>query len=428
MKMSKVMQLMEEKFMPVAGRIGSQRHLVAVRDGFVAIMPLIIVGSLAILINNFPIESFQNFMLNTFGEQWKTLGGNVWNGSFAILSLLIAASISYKLARSYNLDGLSAALISVASFVILTPLTADGGISFEWTGAQGLFVAVITSLVITELFRLLINSKFTISMPDGVPDGVVKSFKALLPAIIILCMVGLLQAMLTVFGNTSLHELVFKGIQEPLQALSNTLPTAIIFAFLNHLLWFFGLHGTNILGPIMESIYLPLIEENQSLFSAGVSAFDVPYIVTKPFFDSYVFMGGSGATLALILAIFIVVKSAHYRSVAKLSAPAGLFNINEPVLFGLPIVLNPIMLFPFILIPTILTIISYFAISFGFVPKTVAILPWTTPPFVSGYLVSGGSWTGVVLQVINFTIATVLYIPFIKAADRSQIRQQNEAA
>ncbi|WP_078411889.1 PTS cellobiose transporter subunit IIC [Priestia abyssalis] len=426
--MSKVMQLMEEKFMPIAGRIGSQRHLVAVRDGFVAIMPLIIVGSLAILINNFPSEAFQNFMLSLFGEQWKTVGGNVWNGSFAILGLLVAASISYRLARSYDLDGLSAALISVASLVILTPVTKDWGISYAWTGAQGLFVAVLTALVVTELFRILIKSKLTINMPEGVPDGVVKSFKALLPATIILILVGLLQALLTVLGNTSLHEVVFNSIQKPLQALSDSLPTAIIFAFLNHLLWFFGLHGTNILGPIMDSIYLPLIEKNQSLFSAGTSAFDVPYIVTKPFFDSYVFMGGSGTTLSLILAIFIVVKSAHYRSVAKLSAPAGLFNINEPVLFGLPIVLNPMMLIPFILIPTVLTISSYFAISLGFVPKTVAILPWTTPPFISGYLVSGGSWSGVILQIINFTIATVLYLPFIKAADRTQMKQQNDAA
>jgi cellobiose PTS system EIIC component len=424
--MSKIMGFMEDKFMPIAGRIGSQRHLVAVRDGFVAIMPLIIVGSLAILINNFPVQVFQDFMLKIFGEGWKSVGGNVWNGSFAILSLLVAASISYNLGKSYNLDGLSVALISVASLIILTPVTEDWGISFAWVGAQGLFVAVVTSLVVTELFRVLINSKFTISMPEGVPEGVVKSFKALIPATIILILVGLLQALLTAFAEVSLHEIVFKVIQEPLQALSNSLPTAIIIAFLNHLLWFFGLHGTNILGPIIDSIYLPLIEENQSLFSSGMSANDVPYIVTKPFFDSYVFMGGSGTTLALIAAIFLVVKSKHYRTVGKLSAPAGVFNINEPVLFGLPIVLNPIMLIPFILVPTVLTIVSYFALSLGIVPKTVAILPWTTPPIISGYLVSGGSWKGVFLQIINLAIAIMMYIPFLMAAERAQLKKNDE--
>jgi PTS system cellobiose-specific IIC component len=424
---NKVMQWMEEKFMPIAGRIGSQRHLVAIRDGFIMIMPLIIVGSLAVLINNFPSDAFQNFMIYLFGDQWKNVGGNVWNGSFAILGLLAAASISYKLAKSYDVEGLPAALVTVASLIILTPVTKDWGISYEWTGAQGLFVAVIMSLVVTELFRVLIKSKFTITMPEGVPEGVVKSFKALLPAMIILILVGFLQALLTALGNTSLHQIVFESIQKPLQSLSNSLPTAIIIAFLNHLLWFFGLHGTNIIEPFMESMYLPLIEKNQSLFAAGTSAFDVPYIVTKPFFDSYVYIGGSGATLSLLLAIFIAVKSAQYCSIAKLSSPAGLFNINEPVLFGLPIVLNPVMLIPFILVPIVLTITSYFALSLGMVPKTVAMIPWATPPFISGYLVSGGSWMGVLLQVVNFAIATLLYLPFIKTADLAQMKQNKVA-
>lgn len=426
--MSKVMQIMEEKFMPIAGRIGSQRHLVAIRDGFVSIMPLMIVGSLAVLVNNFPVKAFQNFMTNIFGENWTSVGGNVWTGTFAILALLVAATTSYHLAKSYNADGLSAAVVSLATFIILTPITPDSGLSFEWTGAQGLFVAIITALITTEVFRLLYNSKFTIKMPDGVPAGVVKSFKALIPAVVILIIVSLIQALFVLIGDTSLHEIVYNTIQKPLQSLSDSLPTALIIAFLNHILWFFGLHGTNILGPIIESIYMPLIIKNQELFSSGVSAFDVPHIVTKPFFDSFVFMGGSGTTLALIIAVFIAAKSAHYRSISSLSAPAGLFNINEPIMFGLPIVLNPMMLIPFILGPIVLTITSYFALRLGLVPKTIAMLPWTTPPIVSGYLVTGGSWRGIALQVINLTIAIILYIPFIRAVEKAEYNKQNNAA
>jgi len=153
----------------------------------------------------------------------------------------------------------------------------------------------------------------------------------------------------------------------------------------------------------------------------------VPYIVTKPFFDSYVFMGGSGTTLALLAGILIAVKSKHYKTIGKVSLAPGLFNINEPVLFGLPIVLNPIMFIPFILIPLILTITSYVALASGLVPKTVAILPWTTPPIVSGYLVTGGSVRGVLLQIFNLVLATLLYLPFIKAAERSALHQtENE--
>ncbi|MEF3329383.1 PTS sugar transporter subunit IIC [Oceanobacillus oncorhynchi] len=415
-----------QKFIEIAGRIGSQRHLVAVRDGFVAIMPLIIIGSLAVLINNFPaFGSFDmvKILNNIFGEgNWQTLGGSVWNGTFAVIGLLISFTIAYNLAKSYEIDGLSVGLISIASYIILVPETADWGLNFAWLGAQGLFVAIIIALLITELFRLLVKANITIKMPDGVPEGVTRSFAALIPAMIILALVGLFQALISVFVGISMFEVIFNAIQEPLQGLGNTLPAALVVSFLNHLLWFFGLHGTNIIGSVIEPVYLPLIEQNASLFQQGMSAFDVPNVVTKPFLDSFVFMGGSGTTIALLIAIFIVVrreKNHPYREVAKVSAPAGLFNINEPVIFGLPIVLNPIFLIPFILVPVTLTVISYIALSTGLVPKTVAILPWTTPPILSGYLVTGGSARGIILQLINLTVAVVIYIPFIMAGVRA---------
>ncbi|MFD1064879.1 PTS sugar transporter subunit IIC [Oceanobacillus locisalsi] len=415
-----------QKFIEIAGRIGSQRHLVAVRDGFVAIMPLIIIGSLAILINNFP--AFGTFdvvaiLNNIFGEgNWQTVGGSIWNATFAVIGLLISFTIAYNLAKSYEIDGLSAGLISIASYIILVPVTEDFGLNMNWLGAQGLFVAIIVGLIVTELFRMLLQANITIKMPDGVPEGVTRSFAALIPAMIILTLVGLFQAFITVFVGISIFEVIFNAIQEPLQGLGNTLPAAMVVSFLNHLLWFFGLHGTNIIGSVIEPVYLPLIEQNANLFQQGMSAFDVPNVVTKPFLDSFVFMGGSGTTIALLIAIFIVIrreKNHPYREVAKVSAPAGLFNINEPVIFGLPIVLNPIFLIPFILVPVTLTVLSYIALSTGLVPKTVAILPWTTPPILSGYLVTGGSVRGIILQLINLAVAVTIYIPFIMAGVRA---------
>ncbi|QTM99092.1 PTS lactose transporter subunit IIC [Sediminibacillus dalangtanensis] len=422
-----------QRFIEVAGRIGAQRHLVAIRDGFVAIMPLVIIGSLGILINNFPpFGSFDlpGILNGIFGEgNWQKVGGSIWNGTFAVLGLLIAFSIAYNLAKSYEIDGLSSGLITAAAYIMLVPETPDWGLSFAWLGAQGLFVAIILALVLTELFRYLLQSRLTIKMPEGVPDGVSRSFTALIPASIILILVGLFQALMSYFAEISIFEWIFNIIQEPLQGLGNTLPAAMVVSFLNHLLWFFGLHGTNIIGSVIEPVYLPLIEKNLSLYQNGVSAFDVPNIVTKPFLDSFVFMGGSGTTIALLIAIFFVIrqeKNHPYREVAKLSTPAGLFNINEPVIFGLPIVLNPIMMLPFILIPVILTVTSYVALATGIVPKTVAILPWTTPPILSGYLVTGGSWRGIALQIFNLTLAIILYIPFVVAGVRA-LKQRMEA-
>ncbi|MFD0770688.1 PTS cellobiose transporter subunit IIC [Bacillus sp. CGMCC 1.60114] len=425
--MQKMIAFMEKYLLPVAGKMGSQRHLVAIRDGFAAVMPLILVGSLAVLINGLPIEAFQDFMKSMFGETWKMLGGNVWTGSFAILSLLVAVSTSYNLAKSYNVDALSAALITFGSLIIITPTTPkEGGLSFDWTAAPGLFVALLTAIFVTEVFRFFIQRDITIKLPDGVPPAVMRSFAALIPAFVVLFAVGAIQ-MIVKLAGTSVHEVVFKTIQGPLQGLAGTLPSAIVVALIIHVLWFFGLHGDNIVGGIIEPLYLPGLQENVKMFHNGMSAYDVPNIITKPFFDIFVFMGGSGTTLAFLVAVLLVAKSAQLRGVSRVAITPGLFNINEPVLFGTPIVLNPILLVPFIMTPIVLTITAYTAISTGLVPKIVAILPWTMPPIFNSYLATGGSVAGVILQLVNFTIAVAIYYPFVLMCDRSYIRAEKSA-
>ncbi len=239
-----MMQWMEKYFIPIAGRIGAQRHLVAIRDGFVSVIPFIIIGSFAILLNNFPlpsIERYLEFMTGIFGENFTMFGGNIWNASYAILAVLVTMSIAYHLARSYSVDGLSAAILSVSTLVMVSPFTEDWGLSLAWTGSQGLFVALFNALIVTELFRLLVNSRFTIKMPQGVPEGVTKSFRSLIPILIILTGLSLFQMFMTLVVELSVHELIFNWIQAPLLSLSNSLPAALIVVFLNHLLWFFWL-------------------------------------------------------------------------------------------------------------------------------------------------------------------------------------------
>ncbi|TNC01109.1 PTS cellobiose transporter subunit IIC [Bacillus cereus] len=423
--MQKFIAFMEKYLVPVAGRIGAQRHLVAIRDGFIAVMPLILVGSFAVLINNLPIDAFQNFMKGTFGDAWKDIGGGMWTGSFAILALIVAVGISYNLAKSYGVDALSAAIITFGALIIISPTTPkEGGIDLAWTGAQGLFVSIIVALLVTEVFRFFVQRDITIKMPDGVPPAVMKSFAALVPAFVILIVTAGIQLAVKLAG-TSIHKMVFETIQLPLQGLAGTLPSAIIIALLIHVLWFFGLHGPNIIGGIIDPIYLPALEKNMKLFNDGMSAYDVPHIFTKPFFDVYVYIGGSGATLAFLVAVMLVAKSAQLRGVGRVSIGPGFFNINEPVIFGTPIVLNPTLIIPFVLTPVVLVITSYTAITLGWVPKTVALVPWTMPPIFSGYLVSGGSIAGAALQVVNFAIAVVIYYPFVLMCDRTYVQAAN---
>ncbi|WP_425446436.1 PTS sugar transporter subunit IIC [Dethiothermospora halolimnae] len=429
--MEKIIKFLEEKFVPVAGRIGSQRHLVAVRDGFVTIMPLIIAGSLAVLVNNFPNEAYQNFMQKIFTDKWTSFGGNIWNGTFAVTSLLIIFTIAYSLAKSYDSDPLAAGIVSFASLMTITA-GAEGAwaIPYAWTGAQGLFVSIIVAIISTEIFtRLLGNKKLNIKMPSGVPPAVAKSFAALLPGMITIAVFSFIRIGTVAAGIANIHQAIFEAIQGPLSNLGQSIWSAITIAFSNHLLWFFGLHGSNILEPIMQSVYLPALEANMAALQSGI---DIPNIVTKPFFDVFVYMGGSGTTISLLIAIYIASLRKKYRSkrllsTANLGFAPGIFNINEPVMFGLPIVLNPMFIIPFIFIPVVLTIISYGAIASGLVPRTIAMVPWTTPPILGGYL-AVASWRGIVLQLFNLGIAVLCYFPFIVLSERSERKKAKEEA
>jgi PTS system cellobiose-specific IIC component len=412
--MRSFMEFMERYFVPVAARIGGQRHLVAIRDGFVSIMPLILAGSFAVLLNNtlFVWVPSLNFLTG--------IGGNVWWGTFAIMTLLVVFSTGYHLAKGYDVDGLAAGLISVGAFITVTPQAfGDAGWGFLHWGylnATGLFTGLIVALIATEIFVKLIKKNVIIKMPDSVPPAVGKAFAAVIPGVITLFSFGLLAFVITKLNANSLYDLIYNAIQKPLQGFSQGVGSAIVLAMLINLFWFFGLHGANIMDPIMNSLYLPALEANASAVQQGLAA---PNAITRVFFDTYVHLGGSGATLALILAIFLVSRRRReYREVAKLSTPLGLFQINESVMFGLPLVLNPLMFIPFIIIPGVLTFTAWFATYTGIIPPTYVAIPWITPVGIGAFLATGGNLLAGLMALINFAIATVIYVPFVMLADR----------
>lgn len=426
---------MERSFVPFFGKMGSQRHLAAIRDGFVSLIPLIIAGSFAVLLNNLPIDAYQTAMTAVFGESWKGFGGNIWWGTFAVISLFIAFSVAYNLAKSYDSDGLSAGLISLANFAILIPqvaqVTSPGGESFaawgninwSYTNSGGMFVALFVSIVSTEIFvRLRKNKRLVISMPDGVPPAVSKSFASLLPGLITLSVFALISLWIG-FAGTNLFALTEKFVAAPLRSVADSFGSALVIPMFTSFLWFFGLHGANIIGGIIEPILLPLVESNIAAFQAGQ---EPVYIVTKTFFDAFVYIGGAGTTLSLVFALLIVSKTKMNKEIGKLGLGPGLFNINEVLMFGMPIVLNPVMFIPFIMAPVILSGFSYIVISAGFVPKTIAMMPWTTPPIFGGF-VATGSIAGSVLQIINIGISTLIYIPFVMISD-SVINKEEKAS
>lgn len=421
--MKRFMEFMETYFVPVAARIGGQRHLVAIRDGFVSIMPLILAGSFAVLLNNTLFAWVPSLSFLT------GIGGNVWWGTFAIMTLLVVFSTGYHLAKGYNVDGLAAGLISVGAFLTVTPQAHGdaswGYIHWGYLNATGLFTGLIVALIATEIFVKLIKKNVIIKMPDTVPPAVGKAFAAVIPGVVTLFTFGLLGFIITKLNANSLYDLIYNTIQKPLQGFSQGVGSAIVLAMLINLFWFFGLHGANIMDPIMNSLYLPALEANATAIQQGLQA---PNAITRVFFDTYVHLGGSGATLALIIAIFIVSrKRREYREVAKLSTPLGLFQINESVMFGLPLVLNPLMFIPFFIVPGILTFTAWFATATGIIPPTYIAIPWITPVGIGAFLATGGSLMAGFVAIINLAIATLIYIPFVMLSERID-RDKKETA
>lgn len=415
--MDKFVEIMEKRFVPIASKLGNQRHLVAIRDAFVVSMPLMILGSFGTLINTLPINVYQEFMNNLFGaERWTAFGNAVSNGTFGILSLLTVAALGYNLGRSYKQDGLMCAIVATSAFFIFGGSTG--------LNSKGLFVALICGILATELFvRLSGNQKLVVKMPDGVPPAVGKAFEALFPSMITLALFGLVPLICAFMGVEDIVNSFYELVQKPFMGLSNNLFAAIVIPFAIQILWFFGLHGGNILAPFMETINTPAIDANIQALADGQAA---PYLINKPFMTAFVHLGGAGATIGLIIAIILVGRKVKtMKTVTELSAPAAIFNINEPMIFGFPIVLNPILFIPYVFGPVILCVVAYLATKLGMVPAATFVVPWNIPPIIGGVLATK-SWTGGVLALVNLLLSILIYLPFVKILVRQELaKEQN---
>lgn len=426
-----------DKFASVAGSIGRQRHLGAIRDGFVTVMPLMIVGSVFTLLNRFPIGSGKDggkaYLVDFFNEinglKWiADLNGSIWWGSFGLLSIFAIASIAYYLAKSYdNNNPIGASMVALSAYLCIVPQMSGGTwglIDYNYLNSTSLFAAVIISLISSEMYsRLCMSDKLKIKMPDGVPPAVGKSFAALLPSLITLaCIVGVAAIINTYSKNTL--DILKELIVSPLRNASGSYGFGLVVVLLTHIFWMFGIHGANMFEGILQTFNSDAVAQN---FSSGGYGPDI-LIFNKSFVDAFVYMGGAGICLGLVIALLLVGKSEQNRVTGRLCLAPAIFNINEPMLFGLPIVLNPVFAIPFILGPVINLTIAYFATAIGFLPAVQFVIPWTMPPILSGLMATGWAWQAPVIQIINLTLSVLIYIPFVKVADKLEERSMQSAA
>ncbi|QPA32178.1 PTS cellobiose transporter subunit IIC [Thermaerobacillus caldiproteolyticus] len=437
--MNAFISVLEKYVMPVAGRIAEQKHLQAIRDGIILAMPLLIIGSLFLILGYLPIPGYNEFMAGIFGEKWLEKLLYPVGATFDIMALVVSFGVAYRLAEKYKVDALSAGAISLAAFLLATPykvpfvpegsketIMVGGGIPVQWVGSKGLFVAMILALISTEIYRKIIQKNIVIKLPDGVPPAVSRSFVALIPGFAVICLIWVSRLLLELTPFESFHNIVTVLLNKPLSTLGGSLFGAIIAVLLVQLLWSVGLHGAAIVGGIMGPIWLSLMDENRMVFQANPNA-DLPNVITQQFFDLWIYIGGSGATLALAVAMLLRSRSQQLKSLGRLSIAPGIFNINEPITFGMPIVMNPLLIIPFILVPIVLTIISYVAMATGLVAKPSGVaVPWTTPMIISGYLATGGKISGSILQIINFLIALAIYYPFFAMWDKQKVAEEGD--
>ncbi|KFI47481.1 PTS system cellobiose-specific transporter subunit IIC [Bifidobacterium biavatii DSM 23969] len=428
-------------------KFASLKALVALKDGFVLTMPATLIGSLFLLLANLPFEGYSDFMAGIFGDMWNVGLNQVSTATFNILAIIVAVGIGYAYARNEKCDGISSGLLSLVAFFIVSPssmtLSKDnvealgnktaelsGIFNQTWTGSNGIISAIIMGLLVGWVYTACIKHDLKIKMPDAVPQGVTNAFSALIPGLFVVTGSAILYHLCKVFGGLSLTELIFKILQIPLQSLTDTWGGAIIIIVLMSLLFWCGIHGANVVSGVVTPLLLANTLSNQKLFDAGVAPYTKAngyHYLTPQVIDCFCKYSGVGLTVGLLVAALIFAKSEQLRTVSKLSIVPGIFGINEPVIFGLPIVFNPIMLIPFVLTPLVAMVIMYGAISIGFIAPFGAVqVPWTTPPIISGIILGG--WKAALLQVIIGVIAVFIYMPFVKMQDKICLEQEAGSA
>ncbi|MCF1676221.1 MAG: PTS transporter subunit EIIC [Tetragenococcus halophilus] len=416
-----------EKYLggPMAN-IANQRHLRAVRDGIIAALPLIIVGSFFMIVAFPPLpESWGITQFLTANAETILLP---YRMSMYIMALYATFGIGASLSKSYDLDQVAGGILAVTAFLLtLVPVsipeeaTEIAGVEgfvlpMANLGGEGMFVGIVTSIIAVEIYRLTDKSNFKITMPDQVPPAVARSFEALTPTLIVILLIG----SITYYIGFDWHAFIGNLIS-PLISAADSLPSVLLLVLLTTFFWFFGIHGLAVIGSIARPLWLQLLESNSSALAAGEP---LPTIGAEPFYQWFIWIGGAGATIGLAILLAFRSKSQYGSKLGKTILAPAIFNINEPVIFGVPIVLNPILMVPFIGAPVVLATIAWFATSLGLVNAVTVTAPWTLPGPIGAFLATNGDWRAAVLNIILIIIAVLIYYPFFRVYDKNELAKE----
>lgn len=429
--------------------LSQNKYLKAIRDGLIATLPLTIVGSIFLII------AFPPLPAGNLITEWAKVNATKillpYRMTMFIMSIYAVIGIGHSLAKSHKLDPLSGSIIALAAFMLtIVPKVVPGVFAIEQMidgqkaqiiakagtkgaiaiqeplgfvapmanmGSAGLFVGMIVAILAVEVLRFTKKYNLTIKMPEQVPASVANSFSSLIP----LFFVVIIMSTVVYWLNNDLHGLMAKLIG-PLVSATDSLWSVLALVILITVFWSFGIHGVSIIGSLARPVWLVLLEQNSASLAAG----QVPVnIAPEPFYQWFIWIGGSGATIGLAILLAFRAKSAYGKTLGRTAFVPCLFNINEPIIFGAPIVLNPILIPPFVIAPLINTIIAYAAIQYNMVSPIVVNAPWTLPTPIGAYMATGGDYRAVILTLILIVLSIVIYYPFFKKYDNQLIAEQN---
>lgn len=424
---------LNDKVVPKIMAFVNTKAIQSLKNGLLYAMPMMMIGSIFLLIANFPYEPFTNAL-----SKWgiTPILNQANDATFAIIAIIAVIGIAYTYVKDEGYNGLPAGIIALCSYILIQPAsveTADGSagvILKSWTGGKGMVGAIVCGLLVGWIYTIFMKKKITIKMPAGVPEGVANAFVALIPGAVIITGTAVIYAVFRgAFGTTPM-EWIYKALQAPLQGMTDSFGGMVLMAFMIPFFWFFGIHGSTIIGDgIMEPMLLANSAENQAIIDSGLelTIANGGHIVTKQFLDQFIVMTGSGITIGLVVFMAFFAKSKQLKQIGKLGIAPSFFNVNEPVLFGTPIVLNPILAVPFMCMPILTGIIEYLALYTGLCPLySGVVVPWTCPPVISGFLVGG--WRTALLQVVILVLSFLVYLPFIRIMDKRYVKSEAELA
>lgn len=420
---AKLISVIEQKITPMAGAIGQQKYVTSIRDGFILALPFMIVGSFMLV---FIFPPFSPDTSWSFARAWLQFSLDhreslmlPFNFSMGIMTLFISVGVAASLARHHELDPLTSGMLSLMGFLLVAAPLKDGQISVAYFSGQGIFTALLVAIYTTELYAFLRRHNITIRLPPEVPTGVARSFEILIPVLA----VALTLHPLNLLIEAQLGMIIPEGIMslvKPLVAASDTLPAILLSVMVCQILWFAGIHGALIVTGIMNPFWMANLSVNQAAMAAGTA---IPHIYVQGFWDHYLLIGGVGSTLPLAI-LLMRSKAVHLRTIGRMGVVPGLFNINEPILFGAPIIMNPLFFIPFVLIPMVNATLAYFALDFGLVSRVVSMTPWTTPAPIGASWAANWSFSPIIMCLVCMATAAVMYYPFLKAYEKQLLSQE----